>query len=64
MDLRKEIDKKTYNELRKSIKLRDLSKDMNLSFDKATKLQREQDEAFKKWSFFKELKKAINEVEK
>lgn len=61
---RKIIRDKTNQELKKSLDLRYYSSDQNISFDKAQEINKKQDEAFKKFQFFKKLSNAMNEVEK
>lgn len=64
METKKEIMKKIRMESRKSHNLSEISKNKNLSFEKGKELQKKQDEAFKKFEFFKKLSNAMNEVEK
>lgn len=54
---------KAREEMQKSIKLAEIAVDLNLSFEKGKELKKKQDEAFKKAQFFKNLNRAMNEVE-
>ena len=53
---------KEKKELEKSIRLRDLSHDGKLSYEKQRQICKEQDEAYKKFNFVKGLRKALSEV--
>ena len=53
---------KEKKELEKSIRLRDLSHDGKLSYEKQREICKEQDEAYKKFNFVKCLRKALSEV--
>lgn len=64
MGTKKAINEKIYEELKKSVHLRKYSSDDRLSFDKTSQIQKEQREAYNKFNFFKNLKKAMNEGEK
>lgn len=45
-------------------KLRELALDDRISQDKIEELRKEQDEAYKKYNFIKDFRKAINKIEK
>lgn len=45
-------------------KLRELALDDRISRDKIDELRKEQDEAYKKYNFIKDFRKAINKIEK
>ena len=45
-------------------KLRELALDDRISRDKIDELRKKQDEAYKKYNFIKDFRKAINKIEK
>lgn len=51
-------------QLKKSSRLRELAYDDRLKYDKQEELRKEQDEAYKKYNFIKDFRKAINKIEK
>ena len=51
-------------QLKKSARLRELAYDDRLKFDKQEEIRKEQDEAYKKYNFIKDFRKAINKIEK
>lgn len=61
MSIKAVIGSKAKEELKKSVELRKLAIDMNISFDKAKEIAKKQDEAFKKSRFFKNLNRAMKD---
>lgn len=57
--IKKELSKKIADEMRKSSNLRQLSKDDNLSFDKARVLYKQSNDLGNKINFFRNLDKAL-----
>lgn len=64
MKVKYALKNKINEEIQRTVKLRDCSTDVSLSFEKGKQLKEQKDEAFKKFQFFKNLNKAINEAEK
>lgn len=56
--------KKQKEELKKSVNLRQLAIDKSISKEKSDEIRKKQDEAFKKYNFIKDFRKAVNKIEK